>query len=56
MALDEPVFVVVILELLEGCLQFLYGVECRDPEEIFLECPDEALGTAIALGRSDKGR
>ncbi len=35
MALDEPVFVVVILELLEGCLQFLHGVECRDPEERF---------------------
>ena len=48
--------VVIVLELLAGLLQFLDGLEGCDPEQIFLECPDEALGTAVPFGGADKGR
>ena len=48
--------VVIVLELLEGLLQFLDCLEGSDPEQIFLERPDEALGTAVPFGGADKGR
>ena len=56
MSLDEPMLVVVILELLEGGLQFLDGIEYPDPEQIFLQRPNEALGASVAFWCADKGR
>ena len=56
MALDQPALVVLVLELLQGRLQFIYGSECPDPEQVFRQRPNEALGTAVALRRADKGR
>ena len=46
--------VVIVLELLEGLLQFLDCPKGSDPEQIFLERPDEALGTAVPFGGADR--
>ncbi len=46
--------VVIVLELLEGLLQFLDCLEGSDPEQIFPERPDEALGTAVPFGGADR--
>ncbi len=43
MPLDQPLFIVVIFEFLQGDLELFNGVEGSDPEQIFLECSDEAL-------------
>src|SRR5690554_6710511 len=55
MALYQPVLVIFILEFLQGCLKLLDGIEGFDPEQVFLQCPDEALGTAVAFWSADKG-
>jgi hypothetical protein len=52
MPLDQPLFIVRVLELLESCLQFLNGVEGPYPEQVFLQGPDEALGAAVAFRRA----
>ncbi len=54
--LDRPFFVVVLLELLQGGLEFLDGVESSDPERVFLQGSNESLGAAVAFGSADKGR
>ena len=54
-ALGEPAFVVEDAPFLEGLVEFLDGVEVADPEELFLEGSDEALGDAVALGFADEG-
>ena len=56
MALYQPMLVIILPELLEGCLQLLDGVEGTDPEQVFLQCSDEAFGAAIAFRGADKGR
>ena len=55
-ALDQPVLALLVLELLQGRLQLIHGGKCSDPEQVFRPRPDEALGTAVALRRADKGR
>lgn len=56
MPLDQPFFIVVIFEFLKGGLELFDGVEGSDPEQIFLECSDEALGATVALRGAHKGR
>ena len=53
--LDQPLFVVILLEVLKGGLQLLDGVEGSDPEQVFLQRPYKALGTAVAFWGADKG-
>jgi hypothetical protein len=54
-ALEDPGPVVRVLEGVERLAQLLDGLESADPEEVFLERPDEALGAAVALGLTDEG-
>ncbi len=55
-ALDQPLFVVLVLEPLEGSLQvFETRIRFR-PERIFLGKADESLGADLALGRANEGR
>ena len=56
MPLDQPFFVVVLLELLQGGLEVLDGVESSDPERVFLQGAEEPPGTAVPFGGADKGR
>src|SRR5215207_8198746 len=56
MALDEPLAVVAVLEGEERLAQGFDGVEPLDPEELFFERADEALGAPVALGLADEGR
>jgi hypothetical protein len=56
MPLDQPVFVVGPPEVDQGQAEFLDGAECPDPEQVLLQGPDEPLGAAVALRRSDEGR
>ena len=53
---DDPGLVVGFLEAVERQAQLLDGLETPDPEQIFLEDADEALGTAITLGLAHEGR
>ena len=55
-SLDDPGLIVGFLEVMERLAQLLDGLEASDPEEVFLERPDEALGTTIALGLAHVGR
>ena len=54
--LDDPGLVVGLPERLERQAQLLDGVEAPDPEQVFLQHPDEALGAAVAFGLADEGR
>jgi hypothetical protein len=45
-ALDDPGLDVGVLEDVERLAQVLDGVEAADPEQVFLERPDEPLGAA----------
>src|SRR5512132_2564415 len=56
MAADQPVGVVPGGEIQQRQAQFLDGREVAHPQEVFLECPDEALGDAVALGLAHEGR
>lgn len=56
MPLDQPLFIVVIFEFLQGGLELFDSVEGSDPQQIFLECSDEALGATVALRGAHKGR
>jgi hypothetical protein len=49
--LDEPPGVVAILEGEERPSQGFDGIEALDPEELFFEGADEALGAAVGLNR-----
>src|SRR5215217_1953762 len=55
MPLDQPVGVVGLAELKQGLAQLLDGLKGPHPQQVFLECTDEPLGTAIALRRPDEG-
>ena len=55
-ALDAPLFVAGLLDRGPGLAQILGGVEPADPEEGFLQRPDEAFGAAVALGGAQDGR
>src|SRR4051812_42041696 len=52
---DEPGRVVGLPEDQQGLPQLLDGVERVHPEQVLLQGPDEALGTAIALGSPHEG-
>ena len=54
MALDDPGPVVGVLERVEGQAQVLDGLEAADPEQVLLQCPDEAFDAAIASGSRAK--
>lgn len=56
MSLDQPMLVLVILELLEDALQLLDGIEGCDPEQVLLQRPYEALCAAVAFRGADKRR
>ena len=46
---DQPAFVVGPPELDQCMAEFLDGAECPDPEQVFLQRPDEAFGAAVAM-------
>jgi hypothetical protein len=46
-ALDDPGVVVGLLERVERQPQLLDGVEAADPEQVFLQGPDEPLDAAV---------
>jgi len=54
-ALDQPGRVVGFPEREQRLPQRLDSLEGPHPEQVFLECTDEPLGTAIALRRPDEG-
>ena len=54
-ALDEPLVVVAVAEVLERLVQFVEAGEGADPEELFLERAPEALDAAVAFGGADEG-
>ena len=56
MAGDQPVGVVPGGEVEQRQAQLLDGLEVADPEQVLLQCPDEALGDAVALRLADEGR
>ena len=53
---DDPGLATGFLEILKRLAQLLDGLEASDPEEVFLEGPNEALGTTITLGFAHVGR
>jgi hypothetical protein len=55
-SLDDPGLVVGLPERLERQAQLLDGVETPDPEQVFLQDPDETLGAAVALGFPHESR
>src|SRR4051812_5852416 len=55
MPFDEPGRVVGLPEDQQGLPKLLDGVEGPQPEQVLLQGPDEALGTAIALGGPHEG-
>lgn len=54
-ALDEPLVVVAVAEVLERLIQFVEVGEGADSEELFLERAPEALDAAVAFGGADEG-
>ena len=59
-ALDEPVVVVEIAEILEGMVQVVQGGEGMNPEKLLFEeathaLLPEAFDAAVALGGPDEG-
>ena len=55
MPFDAPALVVADAEVGEGLVELVDGREEAQPEQLLLERADEALGTAVALGRADEG-
>jgi hypothetical protein len=53
--LNEPGGVVGLAEGQERVAQGFQGVEALHPEQVLLQRADEALSTAVALGRSHEG-
>src|SRR5512133_2610328 len=56
MAGDQPVGIVPGGEIEQRQAQLLDGREVAHPQEVFLECTDEALGDAVAFGLAPDGR
>src|SRR5512144_1766858 len=56
MAGDQPVRIVPSGEIQQRQAQLLDGLEVAHPQEVFLECTDEALGDAVALRLAHEGR
>src|SRR5262245_45891449 len=56
MAPDQPLAVVAVLEGQQGLAEILHGGEVLDPEELFFQGADEALGAAVALRFPHEGR
>lgn len=54
-ALDEPVVVVVIPEVLESLVQVFEDGKGVDPKKLFLKGAPEPLDAAIALGGTNEG-
>src|SRR3954454_15019710 len=54
--LDDPALVVGLPKGDERQAKLLDRVEAADPQQVLLQGPDEALGTAIALGLAHEGR
>jgi transposase len=50
MAFDQPVFVLGALKLQQHLPQFLNRAEPSDPEQVFLEGPDEASAQPLLSG------
>ena len=55
MLLDEPLAVVLVLELEQGQAQLLNGGEVADPEQLLFQRPDEALRNSVALRLAHEG-
>jgi len=55
MPLHRPVLIVIVPELLQGCLKLPDGLEAPDPGQVFLRSSNEMPGAAIAFRRPDKG-
>ena len=49
MSLDQPLLVVGLSECDQRLVEVLDGVEGPDPKQVFLQCPDEPFGAAVAL-------
>src|SRR5512144_720676 len=56
MAGDQPVGIVPGGEIQQRQASRFDGLEVAHPQEVFLECTDEALGDAVALGLAHEGR
>src|SRR5512132_11687 len=56
MAGDQPVGIVPGGEIQQRQAYLFDGLEVAHPQEVFLECTDEALGDAVALGLAHEGR
>ena len=56
MPLEQPVPIKPILKVEQGLPQFLDSVEGSHPQELLLQCPDEALGHPVALRGPDEAR
>ena len=54
--LDDPALVVGLLERDECQAEFLDGREGAEPQQLFLQGPNEPLGAAIALRLPHEGR
>lgn len=54
MPLDQPLFIVVIFEFLQGDLELFNGVEGSDPEQIFLECSVKRSAHPLPSGARTK--
>ena len=54
MLLDQPPLVVAVLEGHQSQSELLDGLKGLDPQQLFFERPDEALGYTVALGLPDK--
>src|SRR3954466_2063505 len=55
MPLDEPGRVVELPKNEQRLTELLDGVEGAHPEQVLLQGPNEALRTAVPLGRPDEG-
>ena len=54
--LEDPLLVVLTLELQQGLPQVFDRLEGPHPQEVLLEGPDEPFGAAVAFGLADEGR
>ena len=53
--LDQPGCIVDLTEFEQCEAQLLDGLEVPNPQQVLLQSSDEALGTAVSLGRTDEG-
>ncbi len=53
---DDPVVVEAAGEVAEHLVELLDAPESVQPEQLFLQGPDESLDASVAFGLADEGR